>query len=103
MLAYTRKKVIFQPYADPDEVKQILADEQILELHLFDRDREYRAIASRSPRFQDGVIETIADFEKLKENFEKVQFLDFQAERLGFFYKRLMEFLDRKAGNCRKK
>lgn len=44
-----------------------------------------------------------ADFEKLKENFEKVQFLDFQAERLGFFYKRLMEFLDRKAGNCRKK
>lgn len=62
MLAYTRKKVIFQPYADPNEVKQILADEQILELHLFDRDREYRAIASRSPRFQDGVIETIADF-----------------------------------------
>ena len=44
-----------------------------------------------------------ADFEKLKENFEKVQFLDFQAERLGSFYKKLMEFLDRKAANCRKK
>lgn len=62
MLAYTRKQVIFQSYANQDEVKQRLADEQILELHLFDRDIEYRAIASRSMRFKGGVIETIVDF-----------------------------------------
>lgn len=68
MLAYTRKQVIFQPYANPDEVKQMLADEQILELHLFDRDREYRAITSHSPRFEGGVIETIADFPAENEN-----------------------------------
>lgn len=68
MLAYTRKQVIFRPYVSLDEVRQILADVQLLELHLFDKDREYRAVVSRSPRFENGVIETVADFPADREN-----------------------------------
>lgn len=72
MLAYTRERVIFQPYVSLDEVRQILADKRLLELHLFDEDREYRAIASRSPRFENGVIETVVDFlsDKVNEIYE---------------------------------
>lgn len=64
MLAYTRKQVLFQEYTDLGEVKQRLEDAEILELHLFDHDREYRAIASRSsrPQFSGGVIETVVQF-----------------------------------------
>lgn len=68
MLAYTRTQVIFQSYADLDEVKQILEDAEILELHLFDDGKEYRSIASRSPRFKDGVIETVVNGEADNEN-----------------------------------
>lgn len=72
MLAYTRERVIFQPYVSLDEVRQILADKRLLELHLFDEDREYRAIVSRSPRFENGVIETVVDFlsDKVNEIYE---------------------------------
>ncbi len=76
LLAYTRKKVYFQPYDSLSEVKELLQNETLLELHLFDRDKEYRAIMTRSRRFKNsntepttkdgcrvyGIIETIADF-----------------------------------------
>lgn len=68
MLAYMRKQVIFKPYSNQSEVGLELEDSDILELHLFDEEKEYRAIASRSPRFQDGVIETVADFAEEEEN-----------------------------------
>lgn len=68
MLAYTREKVIFHPYSNLEEVGQVLADTEILELHLFDGEKEYRSIVSRSPRFEDGKIETVAEFSADRES-----------------------------------
>lgn len=62
LLAYTRKTVHFQPYGSLAEVEALLQEDTLLEIHLFDHDREYRAIATRSRRFADGMIETVADF-----------------------------------------
>lgn len=76
MLAYTRKQVIFQPYSKPEEVEQALSDAEVLELHLFDRDREYRAVASRSPRFPDGVIETAAEFAEDRDVYKETAALE---------------------------
>lgn len=66
MLAYTRKEVLFEPYYSIQEVSERLAAEDVVELHLFDNDREYRAVVTESSRFEGGVIEYIADF-KLTE------------------------------------
>lgn len=67
VLAYTRRRIIFKPYATLGEVRQCLEGEQILELHLFNEYAEYRALSSRSPRYADrgGLIETIVDFPEL--------------------------------------
>lgn len=62
LLAYTRKKVIFREYKNLAEVRAILADQELLEVHLFDPEKEYRCILTRSPRYERGVIETVADF-----------------------------------------
>ncbi|HIZ60863.1 MAG TPA: hypothetical protein H9967_09190 [Candidatus Dorea faecipullorum] len=62
LLAYTRKEVYFQPYDSLAEAEGLLQEKTLLELHLFDNDKEYRAIVTRSKRFPDGMIETIADF-----------------------------------------
>lgn len=62
MLAYTRRKVIFQPYEGREEVTEALGDKELLELHLFDGQKEYRCVVSGSGRFPSGVIETVADF-----------------------------------------
>lgn len=68
MLAYTRKRVIFQPYRNLEEVEQVLADTEILELHLFDGQKEYRTIVSCSPRFESGRIEAVAEFPADRES-----------------------------------
>ncbi len=62
MLAYTRKKVIFEAYAKKEDVEKMLGDEELLELHLFDNEKEYRSVASRSKRFKMGKIETVVQF-----------------------------------------
>lgn len=63
MLAYLRKNgVIFKPYTDKNAIEDMVGAEEILELHLFDQNKEYRALATESPRFDNGVIEHIADF-----------------------------------------
>lgn len=62
MLAYLRKAVIFQPYASLDQVREILGQDDILELHLFNCEKEYRCISSESKRNQNGVIEHVAEF-----------------------------------------
>lgn len=49
MLAYTRTNVIFQAYSSLD-ILDDLFQEELLELHLFDQEKEYRAIASSSKR-----------------------------------------------------
>lgn len=63
MLVYTREKIIFQPYISLEEVQQILREKELLEIHLFDSEKEYRAVVTRSPRFH-GIIENMADFKE---------------------------------------
>lgn len=64
ILAYTRKRVIFQPFTDLAEVERVMAGQQILELHLFDQEKEYRSVATRSQQYENGLIEAVIDFEE---------------------------------------
>lgn len=61
-LIYTRKKVIYGGYNSLDSCKNDIAEQDILEIHLFDDSKEYRAIATESKRFPDGVLEHLAEF-----------------------------------------
>lgn len=61
MLAYTRCGIVFEAYEALEQVTDRLKEQIVLELHLFNRDREYRVLPSRSKRF-DGCLETVADF-----------------------------------------
>lgn len=70
MLAYTRKEVVYEPYSNLDEVRESLKDEELLEVHLFDNDKEYRAISTTSHRFSDGFIEHIAEFKDGEEDYD---------------------------------
>ncbi len=62
VLAYTRKKVIDHAYDKREDICRELQNEELLELHLFDADKEYRAVRSESHRFKDGFKECLADF-----------------------------------------
>lgn len=94
LLAYTREKVYFQPYDSLSEIDELLQNEKLLELHLFDRDKEYRAILTRSKRFKDNnteastkdeyQIETIADFSETDK-------ASIYKERVKLFQKNLSE------------
>lgn len=61
MLAYMRNQVVFKKYTSLEAVKGD-ANGEILEIHLFDNEKEYRAICSTSKRFDKGTIETVVDF-----------------------------------------
>lgn len=76
-LLYTRKNVHFFKYQLEKLRQQIPSD--LLEMHLFDRDKEYRCIASRGKKAKNGYIEHIADFsinadeeEQAKEDQEDI-------------------------------
>lgn len=68
MLIYTRQGVLFQSYASIDEVEHVLFEQcggkDILEVHLFDNKKEYRALSSTGNKAKKagGVIEYTADF-----------------------------------------
>ncbi len=62
VLAYTRKEVIFHAYNALDDITSELNGTELLELHLFDSNKEYRAVMSESHRFKNGLIECVADF-----------------------------------------
>lgn len=68
MLIYTRKGVLFKGYHSIDEAERAVLDfcegKDILEVHLFDSEKEYRALASTSSRAKksSGVIEYTASF-----------------------------------------
>lgn len=74
MLIYTRDEVIFEYYSDINELKAMLNGKELLEIHLFDDFKEYRAISSESVRNPSGYIENISDFEMTDETtfIEKV-------------------------------
>lgn len=66
ILAYTRQEIIFQDYSDIADVEKILDDKELVEIHLFDEKKEYRALVTTGNReFNNstkGTIEHIADF-----------------------------------------
>ena len=67
LLAYTRSGVIFQSYASLDALDGVL-QEELLELHLFDRDKEYRAIASIVEQDVHAIIH-VADFSSSDKDY----------------------------------
>ena len=73
MLVYTREKVIFCAYENLDHVKKEVEEKDLLEIHLFDEEREYRGIVTRSRRFEGGIIETIVtdETEQGKDKYEE--------------------------------
>lgn len=63
VLAYFTDEVWFEEYEALENVKQRLEahkEHGLLELHLFDSDREYRCIFTRIRRGESGVIEHVA-------------------------------------------
>ena len=73
MLAYTREKVIFKAYEETgkDWYSEI-SGKELLELHLFDKDKEYRCVMTTSRRYPSGVIEAvISDRENGPDIFEE--------------------------------
>lgn len=75
VLAYTRSCVIFHSFSGLEELKLELENSELLELHIFDQEKEYRSIASRSRRAQGGVFEAIADFTEKGEDVYKEEVL----------------------------
>lgn len=62
MLAYFRKEILLDKYSSREDVRKHIENRELLELHLFDPHKEYRAISSQSRRYPAGVVEAIADF-----------------------------------------
>ena len=84
VLAYLRKEVLFERYDSLEEVREHLEQEELLELHLFDQEKEYRAIVSQSRRYPAGVVETIADFKLDEETAYKEEvYLETKYQKLG--------------------
>ncbi len=64
-LIYTRKeRFIFDDYMSLDGCINDIADQDLLEIHLFDNDKEYRAVTSESSRSENGVREWVSDFKE---------------------------------------
>lgn len=64
LLAYARDEVIFEKYDSRRQAEERLKDKELLELHMFDEEKEYRCLFSTSRRFsgQGGVIDLIEQF-----------------------------------------
>ena len=57
--AVLRDRIVFETYESFAKVENIAKDENLLELHLFDKQKEYRAVRTRL----DGFLETVIDEE----------------------------------------
>ena len=80
-LVYTRKYADFGRYETKEDVVNRGKEEELLELHLFNADKEYRAVSTESPRFPLGVIEAISDFSDTEEGcFHEQILLDGESE-----------------------
>lgn len=74
ILAYFRNKFLFERYDDVTVIEKMIEEKQedLLELHLFDAQKEYRCVLTRSKRAEEhGIIEHIADFEDSKDEVYK--------------------------------
>lgn len=64
-LIYFSKKVFFGPFAGKEEVEKIMSLSEygnLLEVHIFDDNKEFRAISTDDKRHKEGIICYIADF-----------------------------------------
>ncbi len=75
-LIYTRKKVIFGDYSSLDSCMNDISGQDILEVHLFDDSKEYRAISTESRRFTDDFLEHTAQFEEDDSVFSETCMLE---------------------------
>ena len=64
--AVLRDRIVFQSYESLAEVETIANDERLLELHLFDVQKEYRAVRTR----MNGFLESVID-EKWEDTYEE--------------------------------
>lgn len=79
-LCYLRTAVKFFKYASLDEVKNQISDQaELLELHLFDSDTEYRALSTTSERFKEGYIEHLVSDPYYKSSDRSYGFYDVEA------------------------
>lgn len=76
MLLYTRTQVIFEPYNDLAEVADIFNQNEVLELHLFDYEREYRLVKTRSKRVENGYIEAVIIKDDNIDTYEEIVNVD---------------------------
>lgn len=76
MLIYTRMKVIFEKYSDLEEVIAIFNNNEVLEMHLFDNEREYRLVKTRSKRVQNGYIEAVILKDDKTDTYEEIVNVD---------------------------
>lgn len=86
MLAYLRKEILFERYNELEDVRKLIEQEELLELHLFNQDKEYRCVASQSKRHPSGVVETkpIVDFKKdEKTTYGEMIYLETKYQKIG--------------------
>lgn len=88
LLAYTRTQVLFEKYTDLNKAKELLDGQELLEVHMFNKEKEYRAVATRGKRkfenCNDGVIEYVADFAyNEKEVYKETVLLDNKYKAYG--------------------
>lgn len=83
VLAYTRKKLIFKIYSDKNSLEGIFEGEcsDVLEIHLFNHDSEYRILSSESSRYESGFVAHLAEFTSdTDETYIQDVFLDLNKE-----------------------
>lgn len=79
VLAYFRKCIVFERYSDASCIEKILTDnQQLLELHAFDDDKEYRYVLKDNGEALEHVIEdeagrdTKVELVKVEESLSSV-------------------------------
>ena len=87
VLAYTRRSLIFKIYSDKSQLEDIFKrklegeEDEILEVHLFDANCEYRILSSESSRYEKGFVDHLADFSSsTDETYVQDIFLELKEE-----------------------
>ena len=74
LLAYTNKNVLFERYSGKGSLKEKFSNVNLLEIHLFDENCEYRSLDSKSLRYK-GFVESYTDFEYVESECFKEDIL----------------------------
>ena len=97
VLAYTRKKLIFKIYSDKNSLEGIFEGgcSDILEIHLFNSDSEYRILSSESSRYESGFVAHLAEFASdTDETYIQDVFLDLNKEESRELHKDKIKVLN---------